>query len=79
MKNDFTALERQVLHTVFTHTRNGGWYRAEGNGQRVTLASLFRKGALSRRAWRGVEGEADAAHEYRLSVVFQGAFAHWPE
>ena len=79
MKNDFTPLERQVLHKVLTHTRNGGWYRAEGNGQRVTLASLFRKGALGRRAWRGKEGEPDAAHEYRLSIVFQDALARPPQ
>jgi len=43
------------------------WYRAADSGQRVTLASLWRHGVLERRAWRGVEGEADAAHEYRPS------------
>lgn len=42
------------------------WYRAAGKGQRVTLAFLWRhRKLLERRAWRGVEGEAGAAHEYR--------------
>lgn len=68
MKNRFTKLQRYVLGVVFAHHRRGLWYRAAGNGQRVTLASLFRAGMLSRRAWRGKEGEPDAAHEYRLSL-----------
>lgn len=42
-------------------------YRAESSGERVTLASLYRAGVLARRAWRGNEGEPDAAHEYRPS------------
>lgn len=49
------------------------WHRARSSGERVTLASLWRKGILDRRAWRGVEGAADAAHEYRLSSRFAGA------
>jgi hypothetical protein len=47
--------------------RAGKWYRARSSGERVTLASLFRRGILERQAWRGNEGEADAAHEYRVS------------
>jgi hypothetical protein len=46
------------------------WYRAHSNGERVTLASLYRAKVLQRRAWRGVEGDADAAHEYRLTDRF---------
>jgi hypothetical protein len=42
-------------------------YRAESSGERVTLASLARAGALTRRVWRGVEGDSNAAHEYRPS------------
>jgi hypothetical protein len=71
----FTALERQVLSKVITLTRNGGWFRAESSGQRVTLASLFRKGHLGRRAWRGEEGHPDAAHEYQPSVMYQSTIA----
>ena len=41
------------------------WYRAENNGERVTLAYLYRARILERRCHRGQEGEADAAHEYR--------------
>lgn len=50
-----------------------GWFRARSNGERVTLASLWRAGVLERRAWRGIEGEADAAHEYRLAKRFIAA------
>lgn len=46
------------------------WYRARSNGERVTLASLFRKRILTRRAWRGEEGSPDAAHEYRPTPEF---------
>jgi hypothetical protein len=69
VKQRLTKLQRYVFGKVAGHHRKGLWYRAEGNGERVTLASLFRAGLLARRAWRGNEGEADAAHEYRLSTV----------
>lgn len=64
-----TKLQRHVLRLVAWHHVRGYWYRAATSGERVTLASLYRAGALVRRAWRGNEGEADAAHEYRLSIV----------
>lgn len=57
---------KEVLRSVFAATTRGQWYRAASSGERVTLASLYRHGALQRRAWRGNEGEADAAHEYRI-------------
>lgn len=61
-----TALMRDVARRVGRHCAGGDrWYRAAGNGERVTLAALWRRGVLQRRAWRGVEGECDAAHEYR--------------
>ena len=71
-----TKLQRYVLGVVSAHHLRGLWYRAAGSGQRVTLASLYRAGVLNRRAWRGNEGEADAAYEYRLTpeaeqAVFQ--------
>jgi len=45
----------------------GERYRAADSGERVTLASLYRgHGLLVRWAWRGVEGESDAAYEYAL-------------
>ena len=56
-----------VFQNVLVATRAGRWYRAAGNGERVTLASLYRCGALVRRAHRGKEGEPDAAHEYQIS------------
>jgi hypothetical protein len=62
-----TKIQRYVLGKVSAQHLRGGWYRAQGNGERVTLASLYRSGVLARRAWRGNEGEADAAYEYRLT------------
>lgn len=72
-----TTLQKRALARVFQRTLSGKdrWYRAgdcedgsqSNQGERVTLASLHSKGYLVRRAWRGVEGDADAAHEYRVS------------
>lgn len=62
-----TKLQLHVLGVVSAHHLRGLWYRAARSGERVTLASLYRAGALQRRAWRGREGEADAAYEYRLT------------
>ena len=62
-----TKLQRYVFGVVSSHHFRGLWYRAASSGQRVTLASLYRAGVLMRRAWRGNEGEADAAYEYRLA------------
>jgi hypothetical protein len=63
-----TKLQRHVFNVVSTHHLRGLWYRAARSGERVTLASLYRAGVLARRAWRGSEGAADAAYEYRLSL-----------
>ncbi len=49
--------------------------RARSAGERVTLASLYRRGIAERRAWRGAEGSADAAHEYRPSVALALSYA----
>jgi hypothetical protein len=64
-----TKLQRYVFGVVSAHHLRDLWYRAASSGERVTLASLYRAGALTRRAWRGNEGEADAAYEYRLTTV----------
>lgn len=65
-----TLRQREVFAEVFAATRDRtSWFRAKHPGQRVTLASLSRAGVLVRRAWRGIEGEADAAHEYQVSTV----------
>lgn len=68
-KSDLTDLQKEVFKTVARATANGGWYRAAHPGQRVTLVSLHRRGLLNRRAWRGKEGSADAAHEYQPSKL----------
>lgn len=72
-----TARQRAVLAAVIRAELGAtGWYRAADHGERVTLASLFRHGFLERSAWRGREGDADAAYEYRprdelMSVVHE--------
>ena len=62
-----TKIQRYVFGVVAAHHLRNLWYRAASSGERVTLASLYRAGVLMRRAWRGNEGEADAAYEYRLA------------
>lgn len=76
-KKPMTDREQEVAVQVIYHYRQtgSGWYRASGNGERVTLASLHRKGLLRRRAWRGTEGDVDAAHEYYPSSNLLGELA----
>lgn len=62
-----SALQRQVLARVAVSTLKQSWYRAASSGERVTLASLYRAGLIERQAHRGTEGEASAAHEYKLT------------
>ncbi len=58
----------------------GGWIQALSSGERVTLASLYAKGLLNRRARRGVEGEVSAAYEYQpVAFVFEGLDQPVPE
>jgi len=64
-----TDRQRAVLAKVWSTHAKRLWYRADDHGERVTLASLYYRGLLSRRAWRGVEGERDAAHEYCIAEV----------
>lgn len=63
-----TDRQRSVLAAVWRAHAAGTWYRAADSGERVTLASLHRNGLLARRAWRGIEGESNAAHEYCVSA-----------
>ncbi len=66
-----SELQRQTLARVAMAHAGAGWYRANSSGERVTLASLHTRGLLIRRAWRGVEGDRDAAHEYRLHALLR--------
>jgi hypothetical protein len=50
-----TRRQKEVLRNVMR--QHPSWYRAEGNGECVTLAGLFRAQLLERHAWRGQEGE----------------------
>ena len=59
-----TERQKVVFVKVIKADRQGQPYRAADNGERVTLASLHRHGLLDRVAWRGIEGERDAAYEY---------------
>ena len=66
-----TELQRtvalRVARSQLKADKSDGWYRAASNGERVTLASLYRAGILIRRPHRGKDGEADAAYEYQLA------------
>jgi hypothetical protein len=70
-----TELQRAAMRRAVEAARAGGWIIASGSGDRVTLASLFRRGLLMRRARRGVEGEPDAAYEYRPSTMVEARLA----
>lgn len=61
-----TNRQREIFLAVANHMPT--WFRARSSGERVTLASLYRARLLERRAWRGVDGAADAAYEYHLSA-----------
>ena len=69
----FTDRMRIVLAAVWRAQADGRWYRAANSGERVTLASLFTHRFLDRRAWRGQEGERDAAHEYCISEAVRNS------
>ena len=55
---------------VHTSTFAKRWYRATSSGERVTLASLFRRGIVERRAWRSGASTANNAYEYTLARKF---------
>lgn len=69
-----TERQRIVLVKVCKADLKGERYRAADSGERVTLASLYRGHALLIRwAWRGQEGERDAAYEYAPHPKFKAA------
>lgn len=57
----------EVMGKVRDHCAAGDdvWYRAASNGERVTLAALWRHRKLRRRVWRHGKSTAHDAHEYR--------------
>lgn len=67
MSRLLTDASRSALAHVAREHRAGGWARARSHGERVSLASLYARGYIIRRAWRGAEGQPDAAYEYRLT------------
>lgn len=66
-----TELQRVALRRAMVAARSGEWIIATGSGDRVTLASMYRRGYFQRRTRRGREGERDAAYEYTLANVVQ--------
>lgn len=77
MSDTLSPLQKETFLRVVRATRDApdAWVRAEGSGERVTLVSLWARGLLVRRAWRGTEGHPDAAHEYRISPVVSESLA----
>lgn len=71
MRTGLTERQRAVLAKVWRTHAGNLWYRAADAGERVTLASLYYRRLLDRRAWRGVEGERDAAHEYCIAEALR--------
>lgn len=59
--------ERQRIVALAVRAAHPAWYRAADQGERVTLASLYRHDVLERQARRGTEGAANAAYEYRFT------------
>lgn len=62
-----TDVAYESLRHVLREHSAGRWARARRKGERPSLAALHARGLVVRQAWRGVEGEADAAYEYKLS------------
>lgn len=75
-----SANQRAIFAAVAKAAMAGpdAWYRAgqagigHPRGEAVTLASLCPR-LLQRRAWRGQDGEPDAAYEYRLTKEAEDA------
>jgi len=68
-----TDVGRASLQHVAAEHFAGRWARARRHGERASLAALYARGFIVRRAWRGNEGEADAAYEYRLTEGLEAA------
>ena len=72
-RSTLTDAQRETLRYLLRDPQT--FKRARSAGERVTLASLHRRGFAERRAWRGTEGQADAAHEYRPAPSFALSYA----
>jgi hypothetical protein len=70
-----TPVAKETLLHVARSTFAGEWARARRHGERPSLASLHARGFVIRRAWRGTEGDADAAYEYQLTPELRAAMA----
>lgn len=66
-RRQLTSTARESLLHVAREHGAGRWARARRHGERPSLAALHARGLVARRAWRGVEGDAGAAYEYRLT------------
>lgn len=73
--SDLTELQRASIVRCYRAGQEGRWHRSTYAGERVTLASLHTRGLLERRAWRGAEGRADSAFEYRCTPALQAKLA----
>jgi hypothetical protein len=72
-RRGLTPVARETLAHVAREHRAGRWARARRHGERPSLASLHARGLVVRRPWRGADGAADAAYEYRLSDALAAA------
>jgi hypothetical protein len=66
-KRVLTDVARESMRHVAREHAAGRWARARRSGERASLAALHARGFVVRRAWRGTEGDADAAYEYQLA------------
>lgn len=76
-----TNRQKIVIGKCVVRTYLGEWHRAQDSGERVTLASLYRKHLLTRRAWRKGRSSADDAYEYQATSDVMSLFAElgiWP-
>ena len=68
----FTELQRAAINRAARAHRSDrsgdAWIRSVTAGDRVTFASLERRGIFERRAWRGDGVSRDSAFEYRLAA-----------
>lgn len=66
---------QQLVRALQARQAGTDWIRSEDNGQRVTLASLYYRGLLDRRAWAGGH-TTSPAYEYRMADAL---WADWQE
>ena len=72
--SEFTEAQRAAMRRVARAERDGAeWVRVVTAGERVTFASLERRGVFERRAWRGDGVSRDSAFEYRIGPAIRAA------